>query len=166
MASALLLTTILGACGYRPVTGGRMPHDVRSVRLLQPRPDAVDEPQLSRSLVAEVTRQLALRGVRASSAGPAEALLRVRVLALTPAAAMISPGRHVVSARQLNLRVELWLRRARGGQTLWRSGIIEARTTWPLGQDSLASESARRQALGQLAADAARQGVELMTSGF
>ena len=160
----LLLLLLLG-CGYRPAST-TLPGDVRSVRLQPPSPGKTGEPELSQMMVAELARALARQGVRVTTSGSAGAVLETKFLALQLTHSVLSPARARITARGMRLRVEFRLRDS-GDRTLWRSGLVVARRTWPMhGRSSVTSESSRRVALSQLAADAARQCVELMTSGF
>lgn len=152
------------ACGYRPVLTNT-PAGVRSIRVLQPSPGPSAEPRLSQLLAAALVRELARRGVQASTAGVAEAQLQTRILGLEASRRVIAPARGRVAARDLQLRIECRLHR--GGETLWRSGLVQQERTWPLHSTRAeSSETARQMLLGRLAALAATQCVELMLSGL
>ena len=160
-----LLLILLAACGYRPV-GATLPGDVRKLRVMQPSPGKTGAPALSRMMAAELIRALGRVGVTVTTSGNAHGVLETRLLDLRLTRTVLSPARARVAARGLQLRVEFRLRDA-SDATLWRSGLVVASRTWPLdGQSSEVSEGSRRATLSELAADAARQCVELMTSGL
>ena len=162
---ALVSAIATAGCGYRPASN-TLPGGVRAVRLVQPSPGQTGEPALSHLMVAELSRALSRQGIRVSSSAGAGAALETRLLDLQLTHTVISPARSRVSARGARLRVEF---RLRDGQdrTLWRSGLVESERTWPLDASrSAVSEASRQATLQHLAADAARQCVDLMMSGL
>ncbi len=162
---AVGLFTLLTACGYRPASN-TLPGDVRAVRIVQPSPGQTGEPALSPMITAELARALARQGIRVTSATGAGAALETRLLDLRLTHTVLSPARTRVSARGARLRAEFRLRDGKD-RTLWRSGLVVSERTWALDAvDSTVSESSRAATLRHLAADAARQCVELMTSGL
>ena len=162
---AFLLALALTACGYHP-PNTTLPGKVRSVRVVQPSPGKTGEPVLSSMLTSELVRFLRRQGIEAVTSGSAGAVLESKLLDLRLTSAIVSASRKRVTARGLRLRVECRLRDD-SDETLWRSGLVTATRTWPLDHRSSAtSEGGRRAVLTHLAADAARQCVELMMSGL
>jgi len=158
-----LAFSLPGGCGYHPARA-TLPGGHTSVRVIQPNPGAVGEPDLARMFAAELCRELARAGIQASTAGEASTALTTRLIGLQGLSPVLAPG-PVVAARRLQLRLEVALR-TRGGQTLWRSGLLEAEQLWTLSPgDALASEAAREDALRRLASRGARQAVELLLLG-
>ena len=161
----LLAPLVLAAsCGYRTTASAVLPGDVRSVRVTPPDPSHTLEPQLPGMLAAELARQLARAGVRVAT-GRAEAVLTGKLLSLTTQDAPLDSSGRRVGARQLRLALELRLA-AVDGRTLWRSGLLEIDGTSPTAGVATASETARALALQAIAARAAAQAVELLTSGL
>lgn len=164
--SLILTAQCLFSCGYRPV-GGTLPGGAQSVRVVQPNPARIDAPELSRMLGAELIRQLARSGIRASSTGAAQSVLHTNILALKTVHSVLDPVHKVVVARQLQLQLELRLADDQG-KTLWRSGLLQVERAWPMSPSAsaLTHDGARRHALQSLSVDAARQITEVLTSGL
>jgi hypothetical protein len=165
MRTTALLVLVSG-CGYRPVLSGKLPGDVRSVRVTLPDPSRTDEPELARWLGVELVRQLGRAGLRVVTTGSAESELTTRILGLEPVTSSLDSSGRRVGGRVLRLRLEFRLS-DRGDQTLWRSGLVEVEDMWPLSpRDTGASESARRMSLRRLAARGAEQAADLLLSGL
>jgi hypothetical protein len=162
--ASLALLALAWGCGYRTTASAALPGDVRSVRVTPPDPSHTLEPQLPAMLAAELTRQLARAGVRVE-AGRAEAVLSTKLLSLTTLDAPLDSSGRRLGARQLRLSLELRLA-APDGRTLWRSGLLEVDGTSPIAEAATVSERARASALQAIAARAAAQAVELLTSGL
>jgi hypothetical protein len=161
---ALLAASICG-CGYRPLHSS-LPDHVRRVRVTSPEPTRTLEPALPALLAGELVRQLGRAGVRASTAGGADAVLSGKLLSLSTVDSMLDPSGRRLGARELRLSLELLLA-ASDGRTLWRSGLLEVRAVWPMTGTAVRSvETSRARALQELAARAAEQAVELLTSGL
>ena len=160
----LLLLFLLPACGYGP-PHDTLPGDVRLLRIQPPSPLRTGEPELPQLLVAHLTRELTRRGIRVKTSGAAGAVLEPTLLDLSLTGTVLSAARGRAVARGLRLEMEFRLRDGKD-RTLWRSGLVVSTQTWPLGDNSATSESARGSSLNHLASDAARQCVELMTSGL
>jgi hypothetical protein len=161
----LALLAVAPGCGYRSTASAALPGDVRSVRVVPPDPSHTLEPQLPTMLAVELVRQLARAGVSASTTGRAEAVLSSKLLSLTAADAPLDPSGRRVGARLLRLALELRLAAA-DGRTLWRSGLLEVETSSPIAATTTPSETTRIAALQTIAARAAAQAVELLTSGL
>jgi hypothetical protein len=154
----------LHGCGYRPPRA-TIPSGARSIRVAPPDASRGAEAQLAGLLAVELVRQLARNGVRSSTAGHAEAVLKSRVISLSTMDSILAPSARELAARTLRLEAEFLLEDA-DRKTIWRSGHVEVRTTWPLAADLSAAEAARRRALGELAAQGAEQAIQLLLSGF
>jgi hypothetical protein len=154
------------ACGYRPISS-TLPDGVRELRVEPLRARAIDEPELARLLAVELVRQLARGGVRASTSGRAPATLRGKLLALDTVDTLLDRSGRRIAGRALRLRFELELEVADRPQR-WRSGLLEVEELWPLPGAGAAgaAEAARRVVLQRLAARAAEQAAELVTSGL
>jgi len=166
---ALTFVAALGflasSCGYHSLAGS-LPGGARSVRVVVPDPVRTGEPDLAQLLTAELVRQLARSGIRASSTGAADSVLVTRLFSLDTTDSPLDRSGQTVGARALRLRLELHLS-DRAGSTLWRSGPLEVEDLWPLSpSEPRLSEESRRRTLLRLAIRAAEQGVELLTSGL
>jgi hypothetical protein len=159
---AVLVSLISAGCGYKPART-TLPGGHTSVRVKLPNPGRVGEPDLPRMIVVELCRRLTRAGIRASSSGAADTDLTARILGLEGLAPVIAGGR--TSAKRLRLKLELRLVDS-GGATLWRSGLVEVEQLWALSPEGAAvSEVSRRRTLADLAARAARDGVERLLLG-
>jgi len=150
------------ACGYRPARS-TLPGGHESVQVVLPNPGRVGEPALPRMIVVELCRRLTRAGLRASSGGAAATVLSSRILALEGLAPVLAGN--AMAGRRLRLRMEFRLHDS-GGQTVWRSGLVEVEQLWTLDPgDTTASEASRLRSLQDLAARAARDAVERLLLG-
>jgi len=140
---------------------------VTSVLVAPPNVSRTDSPSLAPSLAAGLVRELARRGVAASTLGRAEARLTCTVVHLEgDGVPLVDPASRTLVEQELVLRLELRLATA-AGQTLWRSGLVEARQPWIRNQTSGAADLASRgQTIRALSDRAARAAVEALASGL
>ena len=155
------------SCGYSPVATITLPNNVSSILVAPPDVSRTSEPELSRWLASGLVRELARRGIAASSLGRAEARLTCTVIHLEGGGVpLVDPGARTLVGQDLLLRLELRLA-TEAGQTLWRSGLLEARQPWIRVPASGAADLAsRHQTIRALSERAARSAVEALASGF
>jgi hypothetical protein len=143
-----------------------LPDQVRRVRVALPEPSRTVEPALPALLAGELVRQLGRAGVQASTAGAAHAVLSSKLLSLSTVESFLDPTGRRLGARELRLSLELRLASS-DDRTLWRSGLFEVRALWPMAAaPAMTVEASRARTLQGLAARAAEQAVELLTSGL
>lgn len=155
------------SCGYRPVARISLPGDVTSVLVIPADVTRTDEPALGPMLTSELTRQLSRRGVAAAAVGTAQARLSARVISLEPGGVpLVVAAKRSLAGQELVLRLELRLATS-AGETLWRSGLLEARQLRVRDTASAASDQAsRQQTIRAVASTAAREAVEALASGL
>jgi hypothetical protein len=100
--------------------------------------------------------------VKIVASGRADSMLSTNLLGLNTADTLVAPSGRSAAGRTLQLSVEVVLT-DKEDKTLWRSGLIEVQSLWPISVgDPAVSEAARERVLMDLATQIAEQVADLL----